>query len=220
MFEIKNQDKMYSTFVIGRRYINCAELNVNDFITFIKNDINDAINTYATVSIPKAIEYLTKIYNASRDAICARVKNDAIKFANKKWKTEKKRMAYIEQAVKEINDKYENYNPNVDNISFFDFDPYCGTHMGISSCCILHLNNLTDEQLINCFNELKKSPYFNKAIGWEFEYDGHTNNYMYSFRPSINLIFNKEETKEINKKAENLFNAVNNFYSNSNYWGD
>ena len=209
--KIKTQYREYAVVTLVRREnINCASLTEEEFVKIMGDDLKSAINEYVEIVKPlnekakqRHIEYKIKT---------------ATKYAEKKWKTQKKRDEYIENIRK--NAESEGWYMSDPKRIFFDFDVDKGSQ-GISSVCIL--KNETDEkQLKQCFEEVKNNRYFKKATGWAFKYESNSKEEMstYCFRPYVDLLLDETTRAEQKRDEENLTQAIQNFYANSNYWGD
>ena len=127
-------------------------------------------------------------------------------FAEKKWKTEAKRNAYVEQEMT----KYVPRTFKFYGITYFDF------HVEPWSNCLSNtfsIDKVTTDILGKCYDEIKENKYFKNAIGWILE-DHH-----YS-RPQIKLILPEEYEKMWKTDMENLGKAIGEFYKNTKYFGD
>lgn len=222
MFEITNNTGTYADFVIAKRFINCANITRKEFINALITDAKEAIKSYNDNVYSRAIEIFnnthTEYVNKEREKVITK----AIAFANKTWKTEKRRNKYIEDELSKFNAKYEKpYIPTIPALGFFDMNGDCGTTIGNRNKCILYEEAFNYPDAIGeCYDILVNRNYFKKAIGWQFKYKGRTNTYTSSFRPTIELLFNEETTKEIEAAQDSLNNSVDNFYKNSKYFGD
>lgn len=221
MFEITNNNGYYADFVIAKRFIDCSSVTREDFINAVIEDGKTAIKSYNENAIPRITEYAIK-RNAeyvakSREQIISQ----AISYAERKWKTEKRRNQYVQEVITELDNKGNNYVPNVQGIGFFDFNGNCGTTIGINSLCILKETDFDNpERIGKCYDILINTIYFRNAIGWEFTYNGNSDTYGSCFRPQIKLLFDNTTTEDVKKSQETLNNTVSNFYKNTNYLGD
>lgn len=217
MVKILNANSSYPTVVLTSVEINCSSITEDEFIDTIKKCLAEANKEYKELVDPKYKEFIAKQYINNLEFSIKRAKM----YAESKWKTEKRRNQYIEEVKANVKKDYDNRLSKLENISidFFDFDGNCGTINGINSNCIIR-NDVTDKQLKACFNTLKMTRYFNKAIGLEFKYDANQRTYTYSFRPSIELVLPEEVEKVATKERENLEKCISSFYSSNNYTGD
>lgn len=210
---IKTEYREYGVVTLVRREnVKCSSLSKEKFVKMILEDLHNAIEEYGKIIKPLNDERL-KTY-IERDI------KQAEAYAEKKWKTQKKRDEYVENAKKNAETK-KWYLDDYKRI-FFDFKPDKG-NMGIAQECILNVK--TDEkQLEKCYEEIKNSKYFKKATGWAFKYESHGINKekpgYYSFRPYVDLLLDETSREEQKRDAETLAQAVKDFYANSNYWGD
>ena len=178
------------------------------------SDFLEAEEKYNDLYIPEW--EAAKVKNFFQNLTWAR--NRATKFAEKKWKTEKKRTAYIESEVAKARKEYKMSDFYYD-LSFFDFDVNPGK-MGISGDCCISYKELTPTKLGRCFEAVKDNKYFKKANGWKFTYEASNNSHQVCFRPHIELIVDAETEAQMKKDADDLTESVRNFYKGCTYWGD
>lgn len=208
---IKTEYREYGVVTLARREnVKCASLSKEKFVKMIAEDLNTAIEEYSKIVKPLNDERLKEFIE--------REVRMATKFAEKKWKTQKKRDEYIENARKNAQDK-KWYLEDPKRI-FFDFKPDKG-NMGIPEVCILKADS-DESQLEKCYDEIKNSKYFKNATGWAFKYESNSKEKIttYAFRPYVDLLLDETSREEQKRDEENLTKAVQSFYSNSNYWGD
>lgn len=204
----------YRWITLTSRNIDCSNITVDEFISMMNSDLLEAQEKYNELYIPEWEAYKLRRFNESLIAI----HNRAIKFAEKKWKTEKKRNAYIKREVNKARKEYK-FDSFYYDLSFFDFKVNPGD-MGISDNCILSYRDLTPNKLRRCFENIKDNKYFKKAKGWTLTYECSENSYRTSFRPQIKLIVDSETEAQMKHDEEVLTNAVNEFYKGCQYWGD
>lgn len=206
--EVENGRNGYKIVTLVRREnIDLANISEENFVKFIKEDFKKAVDEYTNVVKP---------YNEKRIAeLIERDVNLAIKFAEKKWKTEKKRNEYVENIRKNAEQK-KWYVENPERI-FFDFKPTPA--MGISSNCIIDKSS-SDDTLKRAYEELKKDKYFTRGKGWAFKYETSDEKNPYSFRPWIDVLLSDNDKEEQKRDEENLTKAVEDFYKDTKYWGD
>jgi len=194
--------------LIRREDLDLSTISEEDFIKFILEDYNKAVEEYAKICKPlndKKIE----------DNIEREVKQ-SIKFAEKKWKTEKKRTEYVENIRKNAKEK-KLFLEDPKRI-FFDLKPDKG-QMGIRQECIINASS-NEKTLKIAYEEMQKSKYFKRGTGWAFKYDAYGKDKNYSFRPYIDILLDESSREEQKRDEETLSNAIASFYANSNYWGD
>lgn len=211
---ILNTNKSYSTVQLGTRTFDSFPSEA-EFITMIRQDLAEAIAAYEEFIKP----YIEAWRKDRKEQALASTINSATKYAENKWKTEKRRNQYITDELAKVEEKYSTMKPIGGDITFFDFDPNCGTSMGIPSDCIITAKS-TDESLKRAYKYLAESKFIQYSRGWSFEYETSTSIMTSSFRPSIKPIVSDEIAAEINKGVESLTNSVNSFYANTKYWGD
>ena len=204
----------YRTITLVSRNINCSNITANEFISAMFSDFLEAEEKYNDLYIPEW--EASKVRNFFSHMEWAR--KHAINFAEKKWKTEKKRTAYIESETEKARKEYKMDDFYYD-LSFFDFDVNPG-EMGISGDCCISYKELTPTKLGRCFEKVKDNKYFKKAMGWKFTYEASNNSHQVCFRPHIELIVDAETEAKMKKDAEDLTESVRKFYEGCRYWGD
>lgn len=195
--------------LVKRENLDLSTITKKQFVKYMLEDFNKAVAEYDKIITP-----LNELRR--KELIDSEVKA-AISYAEKKWKTEKKRNEYVENIRKNAEAK-EWYMQKADRI-FFDCKPDTGK-MSITSDCVFNKN--TDEkQLGRAYENLKKSKYFTRGTGWAFKYEAHSKtNLYYSFRPYVDILLNETDRAEQLRDAEMLRKSVDDFYKNTNYWGD
>lgn len=186
------------------REVNCSELTAEMFASMMIADMKKAKEVYDSIWYPIELD----AYNKRIESIKVANEKHARAYAEKKWKTEKKRNEYVEKVVS----SYVPYEFKYWTITFFDFkvEPWSN---GISGNCILSYDKMTEDAMIKCFNTIKDNKYFKVAKGWILEDHHHC-------RPQIKLILDESVEAEFKKDEENLGNAIAEFYKGTNYWGD
>lgn len=187
--------------ILTTRQIDCSKLTRAEFINVMTQDLKDARQKYHDIFYPEAYKKHQELNEYHRNST---LKN-AIKFAEKKWKTEKRRQQYIEEMMKECEENITNSNSSFFYpISFFDFNVE-PIRNGIPDDCILRYDN--EEKLGRCYDRIKDNKYFKNAKGWQL-IDRHNS------RPYVKLILSEELEKEYNGEKETLYRAVTEFYRN------
>ena len=194
---------MDTAILITRENIICSELTKEQFVNMMSEDLTNALHEDVRIFKPIAEEYHKQCIERDRERVIKR----ATEFAERKWKTEKKRKAYIESEIEKLTDKPLYFSP----VSYFDFDAEPWKN-GISGCCILHPCE-TVEHLERCFEYIKDNVYFKAAKGWQLI--DHRNS-----RPEIKLILDEEMETKYKNDERGLSEAIARFYEGSNYWGD
>ena len=199
--------------LVRRENLDLVNLSEEDFIKYIKEDFQTALEEYRKVVEP---------YNEeSKKTYMDRMLADAVKFAETKWKTNKKREEYIEKVkattTQNIEKGYYLGRKKVDGI-FFDLKP--DASMGIRSECVINKES-SDRDLKIAFEEMQKSKFFKKGTGWAFKYWASSKDDLsYSLRPYIDILLDESTRAEQKRDERNLSAAVDDFYSNTTYWGD
>ena len=191
--------------ILIERNVKCSELTMDDFVKMMSEDLKNAEIIHREFYLPIEVERYNFYIQSRRHAYISTTKE----FAEKKWKTEKKRKAYIDKEI-------EKFDSNVTpfkfyGISFFDFKVDPGKNI-VPGCCSLNVN-ASEEQLKKCFEYIKQNEYFNAALGWKLvDYRG--------FRPQIELKLDEEFEKKFEAERKALEDDIARFYRNSTYCGD
>lgn len=204
----------YRWITLVARNTNCSNLSVEEFVKMMFSDVIEAEEKYNELYVPEYVASTLRNFNSFVESH----RKQATKYAEKKWKTEKYRTAYINKVVDEAKAKF-NMNPYYSHIAFFDLDVHPESN-GISGNCVISIDRMTFTSLARCFEEIKDNYYFKNALGWKLEYECHNDNYSVSFRPHINLILPENIQAEYEQAEKDLTAAVNEFYRGCTYWGD
>lgn len=180
------------------------------FIKALRLDFQNATKKYEEMERPKYTINLTENFFNQYNELKEKIE--------KKAETLYKRKSFQDKYIKdELYNKIMKFATEVkDNwknkeLTYFDFNCF-PFRQGIDEYCIIRKGRLDDESLMKCWEIVVKSKYFQKANGWQFVY--------YDSRPQIELILPKELQKEYDNDKRILSDAINNFYKNTNYWGD
>ena len=206
----KSKDRTYVTVtLVKHENLDLSTITKKQFVKYMLEDFNKAVAEYAKIITP-----LNELRR--KELIDSEVKA-AIHYAENKWKTEKKRNEFIENIRKNAEAK-EWYMEKADRI-FFDCQPDTDK-MSINDDCIFN-KDTNEKQLERAYDILKKSKYFTRGTGWAFKYEARSKtNLYYSFRPYVDILLNETDREEQKRDAEMLRKSVNDFYKNTNYWGD
>ena len=204
----------YRWITLTSRNIDCSKITVDEFISAMFSDFLEAQEKYNELYIPEWEAYKVKSFNDRM----VWVRNWATKIAEKTWKTEKKRNAFIEKEVKKARKEYKIDSFYYD-LAFFDFDVNPG-EIGISSACSISYKELTPTTLCRCYEAVKDNKYFKQAHGWKLTYEASNNSYKVCFRPHIELIVDADVEAQMKKDEMDLTESVRKFYEGCKYWGD
>lgn len=210
------------TITLNTRHVDCKNLSKEEFVKLLSEDISQ-VEANVTASIPM-FKCLAKIgWHKHREEMRRRYEYNLRNIANRTWKKESTRNAHVaadmEKYDKEHSSDVFTFNERYYLPTYFDFDGNCDTSTGINNDSIIKFGD-TAEKLGRCFGILKHSKFFDKAIGWQFEYRVDEKTWKCYSRPEIKLIFSDEVQKEIVEAHIKFCESVNDFYNNSNYWGD
>lgn len=180
------------------------------------------------------VDYMSDLLHLATDKYCNLVKEEieqcfanrrtdalkyAIKFAERKWKTEKKRQEYVDTKMAEYDEqqlKVKHKFPN--NLIFFDFWP--GPHHGMPGVCSGLAVDTSDETLHCAWKHLHNNEWFNKGFGLVFKYETRKDSYLYSSRPWIEVIMSEEDKAAAEAGQKAIDDDISAFYANSRYCGD
>jgi hypothetical protein len=178
--------------VLVERLVDLGVITFEDFKNVLMEDFNSACELYDELN--EAGNKTAKQY------VFERKMKEAQKYAELKWKTEKRRNQYIEERHKQILENLEtNRSWEVTSKGlFFDFDPNPGVNFipGVNIIKRNAFNEENEEFLRRAFKNLVEGKYFRKAKGWRFRYQGGKEKalhpYSSAFRPYIELILDKD----------------------------
>lgn len=195
--------------VLVTRNVDCKNLSKEEFVKMMHIDMMQAQVNYDNRHYHEALESHKKYINDKLE----REKHYAIEYAFKKWKTEKKRNAYINKAIIKSEEESRNIKINYSTITFFDFDFNPGDN-GISGDCVVDFTKDTTtvlKSLERCFDTIKDNKYFKNASGWKL---------VSSSRPYVELILPEELEKMFHDEKNALAESIRKFYENTTYFGD
>ena len=204
----------YNTITLVKRNVNCGLITESEFVQNMFSDILEAEEKYNELYAPEYVASVIRHYENYVD--CYR--KQAVKIAEKRWKTERKRNEYINKETVAASNRY-NRNAYYYGLSFFDFDVHPERN-GLSGDCCISIDRLTFNSLRRCFESVKDNYYFKNASGWKLEYEAHENDHQVCFRPHINLIMPEDVEAKYHKAAEDLAEDIRRFYANCYYPGD
>lgn len=210
---IENIEGRIVVTLVRREGLDLANLSEDDFIKYIKEDFATACKEY-----DKAVSSLN---DKEIEAYRERELKAAEQYAAGKWKTDKKKNEYIDKVRSTVETNIKNgvgYWKNNSSRMFFDLKP--DADMGIRRECIIDRDS-DDKSLKIAYEEMQKSKFFKKGTGWAFKYWANSkDNLTYNFRPYIDILMDESNRAEQKRDKRNLSAAVDDFYSNTNYWGD
>lgn len=213
--EFEKTDSGYYNVVLCRREnIDLSTISEEDFIKYMMEDLEKAGKEY--------VDAVTPVRAKEHEEYIEREIRKATKFAEKKWKTDKKRNEYIENIRKnvEASPYWNNRKEPKPSDIWFDFKPDLG-RMGIPSYCLLTPGKVTEKQLSQVYNEYKDNKFFKMGKGWAFKYETSSEKYLnVSFRPWVDILMSDDDKAEQKREGEELAAAVRNFYKDTDYWGD
>ena len=204
----------YKTITLVSRNVNCSNISMDEFVQMMFSDILEADEKYNELYCP---DYVANIVRGFKSYVES-YRNQAIRYAEKKWKTEKKRNEYINKETDAARKRY-NRDGYYYHLSFFDFDVHPETNSLSGDCC-LSIDRLTFPALERCFEAVKDNYYFKNATGWALKYKCHDNNHSASFRPYIELIMPEDVKAKYEQAEKDLAESIRKFYEGCHYFGD
>ena len=206
-FEIERED--YPIICLFKHEgLDLANMTKEEFIKIMSEDLNKAQANYE--------ELMKEPMRKARAEYLIRERERAIKFAQSKWKTEKRQNKYIDEMMYKAGES-DNY-VNLSKI-WFDIKPDKG-QMGIAGCCSLYPGD-SESKLGRCFDEIKDSKYFRGGYGWVFRYEGRSMKFPISCcRPDIDILLPEDLAKQQEQDGKNLSAAIAKFYEGTKYFGD
>jgi len=209
--QIDKTSKGYRTVTILRHEdIDIPNLSKEEFIRLMKEDLQKAQAEYSKLVAPEN--------ERSKQRYIEYRLNDARNFAERKWKTERKRQEYIKNAEERIRKEAERFGSSDD--MFWDFKPHVDN--GIPGVCILRADT-GDNQLARCYEEWVTSKWWKKGTGWAFKYECRDKSLISCFRPWIDLLMDESSTAERKREQQNLDQAIADWYASvpsGGYTGD
>lgn len=201
--------------VLSSRTVDCKNIGIDEFVKAIRNDFIVAQETYNDHYCEQYVNNSLK----SHKMMVNSTRKNAKEYAERKWKTQKKRDAYMENVEMQIS-KMEFKDPYFENLTWFDvkLDP---SAMSVSA--FIEEKYMSDSNLEKLYNVLMESDWFKKALGWKFiintsDHKGYE--WSYTGRPHFELILSEEDAEKYRKAEKDLAESVNNFYKGCRYWGD
>lgn len=214
-FKIIAKGETYGKAVLIERNVEIAKISSEEFAEMLYSDLKEAEEFYQNMNNPVLeANYIKKTKEQRERGLV-----NAIAYANKKWKTEKRRNQHIEEYKAKMAKPIEIPYWVKDSLKFFDYNisPWA---MGAEAC--FRIDTVTKEEIARAHNRSSWSEWFQNAIGYRLAYDTHLgyDTYTCPSRPQIELIFNEEWTAKWEAGKKGLSEAVSNFYAHTTYFGD
>ena len=194
--------------ILVSRNIDCNSITPEEFANAMRNDFEVAREIYVENYTDEYVNGYVRLAESIRNS----KRNSLMRYAEKKWKTPKKRNEYVNKQMKSVNIS----EPYYSNITWFDFK----TNPSLMSSLAIEYAHLDDASLKKAFEILMQSDWFKAAKGWELTIDTNENSWSYNGRPSIKMIFDEETQNKWNKMRDDLAKDIARFYAGSNYTGD
>lgn len=200
----KTNDWCRTITLVTHDNIDCSTLSKEDYTRMMVEDLKEADRLYREEN---------KQYDKdSYERQLAWQKKKFTEYAEKKWKTDKRRQQYIETAMKNLK-----LQPRESKITLVDIN---SVHPGIiSSNPQIYFSNL-EESTAQSYELIKNSDIFREATGWKIKYEAPNNTMRMSFRPYVYFIVSDSKRKELEDEEKRLADSIRDFYKDTKYWGD
>lgn len=143
-----------------REGIDLKSITEEEFVQMMMEDAKDANESYK-----QDHKLMDQVLRLSKQYINNQI-DSAIRYAEAKWKTEKKRQEYIEKAKELINKEVDNQWFNKDRgVGFLALTYISNDYPG---CALVNAVNLRERDLKSLLNELRRSKWWVGATGWKF----------------------------------------------------
>ena len=224
MIEIVNKTPCRTEVILKTIEMDCQNISESEFVRIMNGCLEECNNLYKEFMLTKYEKYLLAKYEKRIAFTILKARE----YANNKWKTEKRRLKYIEDKKAEIERNCKkDYQFEMDRESElkFDLDGNCRTIFN-GGICTFRIND-TNEELAKCYKFLLESKFFTKAIGLRFMYDANScltdeEVYIPSYRGEIELIFPNDVEEIVKNEKDELSNSMSHYYGcgSGNYTGD
>lgn len=208
--EIEEFDTYNVVTLVRHENLDLSTIDEQTFINEMLADIKEAVEEYTALYTPYEEEKKRKFIERETEA--------ARKYAEQKYKRESNRKKYVETAMSNIEEKWKRFSQDPKKI-FFDIvpNPY---QMGTSYEETLHYG--ADKKFLKkTYDILKDNKYFRKGIGWAFKYETWgKESPVFASRPYVDILMKESDKAEQKREKEMHSKAIEDFYSDSNYWGD
>lgn len=208
--EIEEFDTYNVVTLVRHENLDLSTIDEETFIKEMMADIKEAVEEYTALYTPYEEEKKRKFIERETEA--------ARKYAEQKYKRESNRKKYVETAMANIEEKWKRFSRDPKKI-FFDIvpNPY---QMGTSYEETLYYG--ADKKFLKkTYDTLKDNKYFRKGIGWAFKYETWgKESPVFASRPYVDILMKESDKAEQKREKEMHNKAIEDFYSDSNYWGD
>jgi len=202
----------YDTYLIYEHALDGSELDEQTFVKLMKDDIKEAQKIFTKTMIPLIGQREKKNHEHWFDWVMRNAKD----YAEKKWKTDKRRQEYYTSEIKKFNDKYNSMDIRkafIDSMHYnFGTDSYC-QH-------VLDLNSL-DANLRHMWKE--NEHIFEACGGWMFLIDTAKGDMAYNFGIYIDVILDDDAYKARQAGRDAHDKAIADYYASKGsggYTGD
>lgn len=190
--------------------LDIANMTKEEFVKIMSKDLMNAQANYE--------DLMREPLRKARAEYLVSERERAIKFAQSKWKTEKRQNKYVDEMMSKAEASSNYTNTNLNKI-WFDINPDKG-QLGIVGCCSLYPGD-PEDKLSRCFDEIKDSKYFRGGFGWVFRYEGRSMKFPISCgRPDIDILLPEDLAKQQKEDGEKLDAEIEKFYKGTKYFGD
>lgn len=203
--EIETPDDWHKTVtLVTRDNVDCSTLSKEDYVKMMLEDLKEADKLYREENKQGDKDWYEQQLADERKHFTD--------YANKKWKTDKRRQQYIETAMKNLK-----LQPMESKISIVTVN---AMHPGpMSFNPRINFDDL-EESINRSFESIKDSDIFREAHGWKIKYEAQKNTMRMAFLPYVYFIVSDAKRKEIEDEEQRLADSIRDFYKDTKYWGD
>ncbi len=206
----RNSDGLEVIYAM-REGIDLKSITEEEFVQMMMEDAKDAYESYKQNH--KLIDQILR----QREQYIKSQTDRAIRYAEAKWKTEKKRQEYIEKAKELIKKEVDNQWFNRDRGVCFRALTYISNDY--PGCADVNAVDLRERDLKSLLNELRRSKWWVGATGWKFtarSWKGDTRCNGLFVEPISNS-FSWDEYRKERKESDD---AISSWLSDLKYFGD
>lgn len=182
-----------------------------EFIQAIREDFEKAKNLYDVLAETEYKLECEKDYSHKKELAIV----DITKYVNNRFKKQETKNSWFNKMLKDWESKYKCYIRKDEFSSFiWNVSPWSNGGGSIIN------DNTSDEVLKYIYNNSKNNEFFKIANGWSVVITTTENSNHRIGYPKIVLNLDDEMIKKWNEYKKQLKNSIDNFYKDTNYWGD
>lgn len=199
-----NSKNVSTKAILIERNVDCGNLTEDEFVEMVYDDLTEAKEKYDASAKEAEIEWCRRESEIKR--------NDHYRFASQKWKTEEKRMKYVNDKISKASNTCKYNHPTEVHIDTLN--------PSYSSSTIIELGTSNMKNSIRMFwKDLEKNEYFKSAKGWEI-YFYTENDLLLGKRFEMKFYLDKKDEKKFKSDRNEIGKKIEDFYKDTKYWGD